>query len=417
MSVKSTVISMTRSITHGINPELLAQFHKRKSKPKQRFREQQGSIVKLSDAFYIRFMRDGEDGVRTKVTERLCDLDTSAAKLKLLAVSHMSAVNNARHASLKSSIPAPVLTVGAFWSATYLPWVKANKRSSTAHGYENDWRLYVRWELETTPIDAFTTVQACELLDRMVTEKNLNKSTLAHIKSLCSGIFKHATRKGLIKINPWREAGESVKVRPKKTRVAYSPEETIAILNALTRADAKLFFALVAVMGMRPSEAAAAKWENFTNGVLRVIEAAPYGVLGDTKTERSKRALTVVEPVLSLIKAWHEASGKPSTGLMFTNGKGEPVDHNAFSKYHIAPQAKEACARWCGLYAGRHGAATTLYNQTGDIRASYQILGNTLEVVMSTYVKPDVSAGEAGMSKYEAVLKAATNKAALDTKL
>jgi hypothetical protein len=43
------------------------------------------------------------------------------------------------------------------------------------------------------------------------------------------------------------------------------------------------------------------------------------------------------------------------------------------------------------LYAGRHGAATALYNLTGDIRAAYQNLGNSLEVLMSTYVKPDVS--------------------------
>jgi hypothetical protein len=194
-----------------------------KAQRKPRFREQQGTIVKLSDAYYLRFYRDGEAGQRLKVTEKLCGLDTSTAKVKLLAASHMSAVNNARHTSLKSAAPAPALTVGAFWKATYLPWVQQNKRSSTAHGYESDWKLYVRWELETTPIDVFTTVQACELLDRMVTEKNLNKSTLAHIKSLCSGIFKHAVRKGLIKINPWREAGESVKVRPKKTRVAYTP--------------------------------------------------------------------------------------------------------------------------------------------------------------------------------------------------
>jgi integrase len=83
----------------------------------------------------------------------------------------------------------------------------------------------------------------------------------------------------------------------KQTRVAYTPEETIAILNALTKPDAKLFFALVAVMGMRPSEVAAVKWENVTEGVLKITEAAPYGVLGDTKTERSKRALKLIEPL------------------------------------------------------------------------------------------------------------------------
>jgi integrase len=378
------------------------------SDKRQRFREQSGTVVRRSDGFYIRFYRDGSEG-RTKVTEWLCDLNTSEKKRALLQTSHMSAINNARHTALKSpTAEAPSVTVGAFWKETYFPWVQANKRSSTARGYKTDWKLYVKPELETTPIDTFTTVDACELLDRMVMVKKLNENTLSHVKSLCRGIFATAVRKGVIKVNPWREAKESVKVRPGKTRVAYTPEETIAILNALDKPDARLFFALCAVMGMRPSEVAATKWENMNweTNIYRVCEAAPYGVMGDTKTERSKRALTIVEPVLSLLKAWHEASGKPSTGLIFTNGNGGPVNHNSFSRYHIAPQAEKACARWCGLYAGRHGAATALYNLTGDIRAAYQILGNSLEVVMSTYVKPDVSAGEAGMSNYADALKA-----------
>jgi integrase len=397
---------MTRSIIHGIDAKLLAEFHRQKSKTKQRFREQKGTIVKLSDGFYIRFNRDGEGGKRTKVTERLCDLDTGAAKVKLLAASHMSAVNNSRHTSLKSSTPVPVVTVGAFWKETYLPWVKANKRASTAKVYESNWHMYVKPELETTPINSYTTVQACELLDYLVTKKKLNKNTLAHAKSLCSGIFSAAIRKGIITINPWREAKESVKVRPAKIRVAYTPSETIAILNALDKPQAKLFFAMCAVMGMRPSEVAAVKWENITDGVLKIFEAAPYGVLGDTKTERSKRSLTLIEPVTSLIALWHEANGKPSTGLMFTNNKGKPINHIAFVKYHIDEKANAVCSRWCGVYAGRHGALTSLYNLTGDIRAAYQRSGNSLEVLMNTYVKPDVSVGDAGALKQEEALRA-----------
>jgi integrase len=375
-----------------------------KANRKQRFRRQRGTIVTRTDGFYIRYYADS-DGGRRKTTTRLCDLGTSPAKVKLLRDSHMSAINNVRHSTLQSATPTPVVSIGAFWQSTYLPWVEANKRASTARGYRYVWKLYVQPELATTPIDKFNTVDACELLDRMVLVNKLNENTLASVKSLCRGIFATAVRKGVITINPWREAKESVKVAREKARIAYTPEETKAIYNALTEPDARLFFVLVAVMGMRPSEVAACKWENVEGNVYHVREAAPYGVLGDTKTERSKRDLTLIEPVVSFLKAWHKASGKPSAGLMFTNGDGGPVDHNGFAKYRIAPQAKKACVRWCGLYAGRHGAATTLYNLTGDIRAAYQNLGNSLEVVMSTYVKPDVSAGKKGMQKYEAALR------------
>lgn len=380
--------------------------------PIRRFRKQTGSIVKRTDGFYIRFYRDGENGERTKVTEWLCDLGVvDPQKRELLAQSHLSALNNLHHAALRSEAPAPALTVGAFWDTTYLPWVKANKRFSTVRGYEYDWRLYVRSELAHKQIDTYTTVDACELLDHLASVKKLNKKSLAHVKSLCSGIFTIAVRKGIIKFNPWREAKESVKVRPSKPRIKYTPEETITIFNAIQRTDAKLFFALCAVMGMRPSEAAAVRWENITDGVLKVREAAPYGVLGELKTERSKRDLTITEPVTSLLKTYRKSLSNPAEGLLFTTDGGtHPINHNSFAKYYITPDARKVCSRWNGCYSGRHGAATALYNLTGDMRAAYQRLGNSFAVVSSVYTEPDVEQGMAGQAKYEQALLKAMKK-------
>ena len=131
------------------------------TRSKRRFREHTGTVVKRLDGFYIRFYRDGENGERTKVTERLCDLSvTDPKKRKLLQHSLMSSINNAHHAALRSDAPAPVPIVGAFWDATYLPWVKANKRWSTARCYEYVWKTYLKPEIETTPIDTYTTAKA-----------------------------------------------------------------------------------------------------------------------------------------------------------------------------------------------------------------------------------------------------------------
>jgi integrase len=381
------------------------------ARSKRRFREQDGSVVKRTDGFYIRYYQDSDGGVRTKVTERLCDLSvTDPKKRARLQRSHMSAINNAHHSALRSEVPAPALTVGAFWETTYLPWVKANKRFSTVRGYEYDWKLYVQSELATKQFDIFTTVDACELLDYFASVKKLNRKSLAHVKSLCSGIFTIAVRKGIIKFNPWREAKESVKVRPSEPRIEYTPEETISIINAIQRTDAKLFFALCAVMGMRPSEAAAVKWENISDGVLKVREAAPYGVLGELKTTRSKRDLIITEPVTSLLETYREHLNNPAEGLLFTDDEGQPINHNSFAKYFITPDARKVCSRWNGCYSGRHGAATTLFNLTGDARAAYQVLGNSLAVVQKEYIKPSVEQGRAGQSEYEKTLLKAMNK-------
>ena|SRR5579864_1971559 len=383
-------------------------------RPIRRFRPQTGSVVKRTDGFYIRYYRDS-DGGRTKVTERLCDLSVvDPQKRKLLAKSHMSAINNLHHAALRSEAPAPVLTVGAFWDTIYRPWVEKNKRASTLRGYEYIWKLYVKPELATRPLNSYHTIDASQFLTGLTTR--LNGNSLSHVRALMSGIFAHAVNtkgtngRALIDHNPIRDVKVLANVGESKERVAYTPEETIAIINAIERTDAKLFFALCGVLGMRPSEAAAAKWENISKGVLKVREAAPYGVLGALKTKKSKRDLDIIEPVTSLLATYRESLGNPASGLLFGNN-GSPINHNSFAKYYIKPFAEKVCKRWNGCYSGRHGAATTLYNQDGDVRAAYQVLGNSLEVVMKTYVRPDVEQGRTGQAKYEQALLKAMKKA------
>lgn len=375
--------------------------------PRKRYREQTGTVVKRSDAYYIRYYKDADGGTRTKVTERLCDLSTNPRLIPSLQRSFISSINIERHNTLQSVTETPTapLTIGAFWTETYQPWVKANKRFSTLRGYEYDWKLYVKDQISHKTLGEFTTVHACDLLDHCASVKKLSRRSLAHVKSLCSGIFSHAVRKGHIQFNPWREAKESVRVAEAEPRIEYTPEETINILNAIPETRAKLFFGLVAVMGMRPSEAAALRWSNIGDGVLHVREAAPYGVPGELKTKRSKRDLIITEPVTSLLKQYDT-----ETELLFTHDGETPINHNTFAKTYITPFAKKVCSRWNGCYSGRHGAATTLYNLTGDVRAAYQVLGNSLAVVQKEYIKPSVEQGQAGQLLYAKALKKATRK-------
>jgi len=394
--------------------ELLALLKAGRSK--RRYREQTGSIVKRSDGFYLRYYKDSDGGIRTKVTERLCDLAVvDPQKRKLLAKSHLSTINNLHHAALRSEAPAPVLTVGAFWESTYLPWVKKNKRFSTLRGYEYVWKLYVKAELATRPIDSYRTIDASEFLTGLT--KRLNGKSLSHVRALMSGIFAHAANakdsngNPYVDRNPIRDVKVLANADESEERVAYTPEETVAIINAIQRTDAKLFFALCAVLGMRPSEAAAVRWENISDGVLKVREAAPYGVLGLLKTKKSKRDLQITEPVTSLLATYRESLSNPAKGFLFTSDGVDPINHNSFAKYYIKPYAiKIVGDRWKGCYSGRHGAATTLYNQEGDVRAAYQVLGNSLEVVMKTYVRPDDEQGKAGQVKYEQALLKAMKK-------
>jgi integrase len=211
-------------------------------------------------------------GVAYQGHRRLCDLSVvDPQKRKLLAKSHMSAINNLHHAALRSEAPIPVLTVGAFWDKIYRPWVEKNKRPqpfvvmNTCGGYTSKRNLHTAPSTPTTPLMQAVPHQ---------THREVEGKSLSHIRALMSGIFAHAVStkgsdgKALIDSNPIRDVKVVANVRESKERVAYTSEETIAILNAIERTDAKLFFALCSVLGMRPSEAAATKSENIGNGAF-----------------------------------------------------------------------------------------------------------------------------------------------------
>jgi integrase len=324
---------------------------------KRRFRKQTGHIVERSNAFFVRFYRYAADGSKVKVTEKLCDrsadhYSADCHAVKVLCDLHMARVNAERHKQMAVAVPlppAPGLTIGGFWQATYMPWMEANLRNSTQRCYKYLWSLYLRDELETKTLADFSTIDAVEILERFAsmtlkdgTTKGLGENTLAQIRSLMSGIFTRAANtkgpngKGLITHNPIRESDPAVKVRRAKPRNKYTLKEIVAVLKALSEPDAKLFFAFCSVLAMRPSEVAGLQWENIdiTGGSLKVLECAPYGHYdpNQLKTDNSRRDLVFSDDLRSFIRAWHEKAGKPSTGFVFpTVMLGVKCEHSAYS--------------------------------------------------------------------------------------
>jgi integrase len=368
-----------------------------RSNRQRRFRRQRGTVVERAGGWYLRFYTDGANGQRTKVSERLCGLDTKPSTREQLRRRRLAEVNAESHQ--ERSALATELAIGSFWTEIYRPWAKENLRWSTMRGYEKLWSQVLEKELGTRPLAQYRTADGYSFLDGL--KSRLNRNSLAHVRSLASGIFTHAVNLGKIDRNPWHEL-KSPKARAPRPKVAYTSAEVNAILGAIERTDAKLFFVLCALLGMRPSEAAGTRWEDVNAEQVHVQRAAPYGVPGDTKTLQSQRKLPLIEPVRSLIAAWRAECGGVTVGWLFSRRSRQPINHNEFVRKHIAPRAKAVCPRWCGIYSGRHGAATLLFDLTGDARAANQVLGNSLEVVMKTYIKPSTAAGEAGLKLLEA---------------
>src|SRR5260370_39076765 len=98
---------------------------------------------------------------------------------------------------------------------------------------------------QPSPIDSYRTIDASKFLTGLTTR--LNGKSLSHVRALMSCIFAHAANtkdpngNPYVASNPIRDVKVLANADESEERVAYTPEETINILNAIQRTDAKLF--------------------------------------------------------------------------------------------------------------------------------------------------------------------------------
>jgi integrase len=370
-------------------------------------RHQKGYIYFAAGAFHVRFyqlvIQDGAE-VRVQRSHRLATKDakytsTTCKAVKILAEDFLRTVNAQVPGQIKADI-----RVNDFFDHTYLPFARENKRFSTVYAYENLWNGKLRAHFGTRTLSEYKASDGYKYL--LSLKSRLNRTSLAHVRSLASAVFGHAVNLGVIDSNAWRNFRWQEGGTPEPT-VAYTLGESMAILKALSgRTDSALIFTLSAFLGLRPSETCGLRWENVADDTLWVRGSVVRGHPDETKTPASVRQLPLIEPVKSLMAGWREECANPVDGWLFPNPSGDVRNMDSFLKHNVAPVVRAAGLPWYGLYAGRRACATNLVSLTGSVSAAYQVLGNSLAVVMAKYIKPSKEQGLAGLRLLEA---AATN--------
>jgi integrase len=358
-------------------------------------RFQKGYIYFASGAFHVRYnnleLVDGQE-VRRQRSHRLCTKDAkytsvSCKAVRLLAEDFLRSVNSQIAGTVKADV-----RVNDFFDGVYMSFIRADKRSSTVSQYTNLFNGTLRSHFGTRTLSEYQTSDGFKFLQAL--KGKLNRNSLAHVRSLASGIFSHAANLGLIQTNPWREV--RVKTPASEPTVAYTLAESlaiIAVLKASPKKDAALIFALSAFLGLRPSESGGLRWENTADDCIFIRGSVVYGIAGDTKTEQSKRQLPLIEPVKSLMFDWRTACANPTEGWLFPNPSGGCRHMDAYAKNHLLTAVRGAGLAWHGLYAARRGAATSIMSLTANPQDAAAVLGHSLAVVMKHYIKTGQNAG------------------------
>jgi len=316
---------------------------------------------------------------------------TKCAAVQGLVAKEMVKINDA------PLVPREVL-IADFWRDTYFPYLKEAKRGSTVRGYEKLYSGELGEHFKGKTLSEYRTHQGSEFLSSLT--KRLGRNSISHVRSLASGLFSHAVNLGLLERNPWREVKLLKKPKPTAPTEHYTLDEAKKVFLALKgRIDAQLVFAFSCLVGLRPSETAGLRWEDFsTDGWVNVQRGVVDGEVGELKTTGAAEAVPLIPLVKDLLSLWWEKSGKPVKGWVFPNQKGGPLNLASFTRIAIIPALKKENLRWKGLYAARRSAATILTQLTGDALAAKEVLRHKdLRVTTAAYVRPIPVAAINGM--------------------
>ena len=217
-------------------------------------RHQKGYIYRKGSWWYVRFydsVVQGDGSIeRVQVARRVapfCEQYHSKRAVIPLAEESLLPLNNG------TLTPEGTMTLGKFVDESYLPHAATQRRASTYRGYKAIWQDYLKPRCCDVRLREFRTCDGEKLLADIARQRTLSRSTLKRIKSLLSGVFKHAKRIGTLNgTNPIQDVSIPKAAEGEET-YAYSLEEVIKMLAILPE-PAVTVVATAAFTGMRKGE-------------------------------------------------------------------------------------------------------------------------------------------------------------------
>jgi integrase len=354
-------------------------------------REQTGSIILRSDKWYVSYWerRNVNGSVeRKRVTHYLGEKTTRGkhppAEIVEACKGFMAGIN-VNNQTVK---PEHVVSITDFVDTVYLPWVRTNKRAATINGYEKIWKAHLRDHFGNALLQDYRTPDATALLTKLA-EKGMGRNAVKHVRSLMSGIFKHAGALGRVNSNPIHLAKSLVAPTAPAETPHYTVLEMASALSML-QGPAKVAMSL-AFIGLRPSEIRGLKREDIDldAGVLHVRRSAWRSSINEGgKGKNSVREVTLGPTVVDILKEHMEAE-RSQRGFLLENSLGMPLDLDALARDVIRPMFKASGLEWKGYYGGRRGAETEMNRYTnGNSQITAHHFGHTKAVADANYIKP-----------------------------
>jgi integrase len=367
-------------------------------------RYQEGYLFKHHGAWFVRYrervqLEDGSTKLRQRA-KRLAAVEDypTRSQVKTLLTEFTQRFNAGRQ------LANPAMTLQEFFEGIYLPYIR-EKRASTRKGYEEIWRNHIKDRVGNIRLREFRTVHASKMLKAIAGDTDLSKTTLQHIKSVLSGVFTHAKNEGAFDgVNPVKDAHIPSNVREPRETYAYNLAQIRRILEFLPPLP-KAVVATASYAGLREGELRGLEWPDYAGDALNVCRSVWKSVVNKPKTPASAKPVPVIRQLAEILGAYRDSIGKPSHGVMFHTGDGQPMDLDKLAQRIIRPVAEAVGVGWYGWHGFRRGIASNLYELGADEKVVQRILRHAkAHVTKERYIKAFDPAVVAAMKKLEATL-------------
>jgi integrase len=220
----------------------------------------------------------------------------------------------------------------------------------------------------------------------------LTNGTKAKLRNIMSALFRHAMRNEWIDKNPISLVRQSAK--REQTPEVLDVLEIQSLLSELEEPYRTMVF-LAASTGLRVSELLALKWSdiNFESLEISLIRAVVHQVVGDLKTEASKKPIPIApELAESLLKVRLRSAYNQADDWVFaspeTSGR-QPYWPENLLRRHIRPAAKRAgITKRVGWHTFRHTYATLLKANGEDVKVVQECLRHAnSRITLDTYTQ------------------------------
>jgi integrase len=375
------------------------------SKPRRQ-RHQTGYIFSTGKGWSVRYRDASGKQCSEFLHARDKDHPTKSCKAVLnLRDAYMAKVNAA------TVQPEGEVDICAFWTATFLPLIVRAKKPSTIESYKRLWVAYCEPNFKGRTFGKYRTKHGRDLLTSLV--PRLNRNSLSHVRSLCSGLFREAVNEDIIQRNPWREVIVSEKVRPPKVTPHYTLKEIGAVISACAaRPDAQVALGLAFFAGMRPGEIEGLMWEDIGTEFIEIKRSSWNRIIGTTKTEGSSAKVPIARPLKALLENYRAQLGGVTSGFVLISQRSGPADIKAFARHVIRPMVLAAGLPWKTLYGARRGVATALTElQNGNLLGAQGLLRHDNQMTTAQfYQKPVPAATIDGIKLLEASVENSKDK-------